>query len=439
MSTSAQIISFGSWRSPTPANTIEGRFYLLCKSRLGVGKRRLLRTMEEDLYGGSALCVDMAGALERPERVHEVPGLGYIAYFWSRRDHSYVLSEFCFEESDSGGGLPCGSRFPTGSCGGLSKPSPRPIAAAARAVAAGAIRAAGGIAADLRWRLGILMPSYLIRFGSAPSQRRATVSRFGSSVELASEVLAVHALLAGSGPVDREELPHWSLLREMVTVSEELRNPFARSLMAGELVCRLGSAADDSWRAASHHGWRTFLSRADADWSVPRDWRSYEDPTRLRALIAAWLSDDGGRSVDKDALRLLARARLSLVLASHVRRAAMEAATVWTCADGDRHSAGEASRAAQDPLGVGIRFAILFRMAGRSPMVRMERGRGGWRRRPDALQGVRQVRRDYRQADGARRQADHRQRIAARPHLHDRDGDRRADLDALIARRNRLG
>ena len=333
MSTSAQIISLGAWRSPTPANTIEGRFYLLCKSRLGVGKRRLLRTMEEDLYGGSALCVDMAGALERPERVHEVPGLGYIAYFWSRRDHSYVLSEFCFEESDTGGGLPCGSRFPTGSCGGLSKPTPRPIAAAARAIAAGAIRAAGGIAAGLRWRFGILMPPYFIRFGSAPSQRRATVSRFGSSVELASEVLAVHALLAGSGPVDREELPHWSLLREMVTVSEELRNPFARSLMAGELICRLGSAADDSWRAASHHGWRTLLSRADADWSVPRDWRLYEDPTRLRALIAAWLSDDGGRSVDKDALRLLARARLSLVLASHVRRAAMEAATVWTCAE----------------------------------------------------------------------------------------------------------
>lgn len=339
MATSAQIISFGAWRSPTPANTIEGKFYLQRKSSLSVGKRRLLRTMEDDLFSRSALCTDMAGVLERPERLHEIPGLGIIAYFWSRCDQLYVLSEFHFEDSDAGGGLPCGSRSPSGPCTGRAKPAPRRIAAAARAIAQGAIRIIDSVAADLRWHFGTFA---LTTFASSKlvtcsrlimSRPRVPVARLSSSVELASEVLAVHALLAGTGPIDRDELPHWSLLREMITVPEELRNPLARSLMAGELICRLGSAADETLRAASHHGWRALLTGANADWPVPLHWQRHEDPIQLGALITAWLSDDGDQSVGGDTLRLLARARLSLVLASHVRRAATEASSLQTCPD----------------------------------------------------------------------------------------------------------
>ena len=65
MATSAQIISFGAWRSPTPDSTIEGKFYLLRKSQLSVRKRRLLWTMEKDLYSGIAPREDVAGALDR--------------------------------------------------------------------------------------------------------------------------------------------------------------------------------------------------------------------------------------------------------------------------------------------------------------------------------------------------------------------------------------
>lgn len=41
-------------------------------------------------------------------------------------------------------------------------------------------------------------------------------------------------------PDQRAALPSWSLLRHAVRVSEELENPYARSIFAGEALCRLG-------------------------------------------------------------------------------------------------------------------------------------------------------------------------------------------------------
>lgn len=325
MATSATIHSIGAWRPPTRSNTIKGSRYLRRESRLTPAKRRQLRALEDTLLDGLARCEDCMGALDRPERLHEIPGEGYITYFYSRVEQYYVLSDFGFDDSGTGG-MPCTQRAAVG-VGGCGE-------------RAGRRRAAGGFRAVLRTsvdRIENLVASLLAMMrpvtchwpfvAERRSQELTLRVHHISAVSLANDVLQTHALLAGTGPVDRADLPTWSVLRDVVLVSEELRNPLARSIMAGELVCRLGSAAEVAWRSIEHRQssrWRFLMSAT----TPGRDDVADSGAEQWEPLMTAWLagSDRVGPRERLDVrARLLARAKLSMLLSAHVGRATADA------------------------------------------------------------------------------------------------------------------
>ena len=160
----------------------------------------------------------------------------------------------------------------------------------------------------------------LVRYAGVESQSRLHLDI--RALELTRDGIAIQSLLTGDGPKDSSELPTWSVLRASTSVPEELCSPLARSIVAGEFVCRLASAIAEGSRADKLSNERSFWSNIAQDYrsAAWAELGSDGGRRRVQELIAIWLPDEPSalrlETIDLSS-RLIARAELSFILSSY--------------------------------------------------------------------------------------------------------------------------
>lgn len=232
MATSATIISLDAVRPPSWRNTIKSSLYAQKERSLNLGQLRFLRELENQLMSGAASDRDFPSWLgDRRDRFFEGPQ-GCISFFYSPTHLKFVLSDFTLDKGGTGG-LPCSTRDPY---------SPRTQYFSFRAGnrRRAAARVAGQVAASLTAAVPVLawLVEAALRWLSTISTRQPL---WQARSALTADLLTMNALLRPGFELEVDALPSWSLLRRFSLSSASLQNRYARAILAGELLCRIGA------------------------------------------------------------------------------------------------------------------------------------------------------------------------------------------------------
>ncbi len=326
MASTATIISLDAIRPLSRRNTIKSSLYEDKEAKLSLADRRELRILEDLLLSGQDPNVDHPSVLgSRLDRFFQGPQ-GCIALFFSPTNLKYVLSDFALNQGSSGG-LPCYDGP------NRSPPLRRTYGRAALQVPR---RARGRLfAAALAVVIALPLAAWvsILRRGGFIHARKGRSASAKAMCSLTADVLAMNSLLRPGLVINRTELPRWSLLRLMTRGPEELQSRYARSILAGELLCRLGGELDlspyvDNWLKDSCEYHSRSSARLLALPSLKRfilrhprvsagDWDTCE-----RLLHTHFEDADDDRQSTDPRERTLARAAISWYLLRHVWRSA---------------------------------------------------------------------------------------------------------------------
>lgn len=214
--------------------TIRSSCYRRRRDRLSEFSRRRLALMESLLFSEGRRISDCGPAdLMYPEAQFRC-SQGLLCYHFSKAARKFILTHF--ELVEGGGG----------------ERRLLPALAGGRARFWANQACDGSIAARLaRFFVETFAYSNWILDPGTPVRTRARLSLMDSirslfdrkpTREVLCDVINVHWVLVNSAPNATVNLPEWSLLHRRVKIREQLENPFARAIFAGEALCQLGSA-----------------------------------------------------------------------------------------------------------------------------------------------------------------------------------------------------
>ena len=225
----AQLLNLDAGRRLVPAQTVRSEIYIELRDRLCAADRQRLETMEEMLFAErprASAC--KPGPLHLPDAEFECIE-GTIWFFFSAGERKFVLSAFRLNK-------PGGKMMPT--------PDERADYQACRWVA----NSWGtGIAAHLRAMIhphspGIdgswigLTPGASVLLVGTGGFHEGNLPRLYDSVLLDIAKSCRNMVYHDAEP----SLPAWSLLGRFFKTREEIENPYARAIFAGEALCRIG-------------------------------------------------------------------------------------------------------------------------------------------------------------------------------------------------------
>lgn len=288
--------------------------YQRTESRLDGCSARQLQVLEALLYAES-LGLDCCQNNDDFQPIgHFDCSVGTIWFFFSRSGRYFTLLGF---ELANGGGehVPVNGAEPCPAGGSFQK-----IAAAGRrkiaAVAIGAAALRDSLVA--RSAAVVTKGSRFLSVSAYDAGLGWFSDRHSRQFRADEEIKTILARLEKTRPTHPVELPDWSILSKLVLAPQQLENDFARSIVAGELICRCvemiaGPVVEISDR--NEHGrllnrWKLDLYRDMAKGTFASGY--------LTAVHIRSLTDP---DIEPYALALATRSHLALLMASSLIRA----------------------------------------------------------------------------------------------------------------------
>jgi hypothetical protein len=317
MSSYPNVVSLRRPPRPTRANSVRAPEYMVKHQRETEHRQMLVSRMEEALFCGRGRTRSGRGIPFLKEEIEFDAGVGLIYYFFAESQGQYVLIDFIIHEG-GGGGQPCALRIRAGYRPGTgwnrairrARSAARVAACAVRRIAQMALRIALVRIAPVR------LPMISSWLGKVRSVNQATLREMN---------LLRLVIRSGQSDLHPACLPEWSLLRRFVVTPEQLDNVYARSILAGEALSRLGGEADLALFVTPHHGWskkhrdvglleecNTLIDALFGDRAAARPRR------RLRHFATSFLVD-GNLLADDRRLRLI-KSEMTLLFAASLAR-----------------------------------------------------------------------------------------------------------------------
>jgi hypothetical protein len=221
---STNVVALDSAVRLTRANTLRSSSYTAKAEQLTEVQRRRLAILEQRLFE-EKFCLDdcQSGQLQKPEG-HFLCSLGQIWFYYSKPKRKFVLLDFSFDEGGSGG-LP----VPPADLDFVSCDwSPRTSANRTR-------------------RLVALLRFLCLRYREAlrlRSRAEALVWRLVRKQSDDRPTCFVKHAVELNMYLPRTPLPGWSILSSFVVTPEQLENRYARSILAGETLCRVATHSE---------------------------------------------------------------------------------------------------------------------------------------------------------------------------------------------------
>ncbi|HEX8262787.1 MAG TPA: hypothetical protein VF547_07930, partial [Allosphingosinicella sp.] len=219
---------------PTRSNSIRTSQYQTKLDRQAGFRRSLVKRLEDALFADQ-------GHTSVGERVPFVPAqmtftccTGVIKYFYCREKKSYLLTDFSLGDGGNGGQPisvdPDESSYHVAAAVGWARNlAARWAFSVIRLVAHAMLKA----------RLLSVPPLF-----PRPMTEWLTRVRSANTAILREIAVLGRVMNSAQSDICPDALPSWSILRHSVTTAQQLDNYYARSILAGEALTRLGAEVD---------------------------------------------------------------------------------------------------------------------------------------------------------------------------------------------------
>lgn len=337
MTSSRNVVSLRPTR-PTRANSQRSKGYSDRRQSETRARRHLVSLMEEALFTNRGRARPGRGIPFLEDEVEFDAGIGLIYYYYSESLRRYILIDYVIHDGSGGGGEPralagcwvcTGQKMAVGWARAMAQASASPF----RRFAALLVRIASmGIPA-------VYLPDIGPWLSHVRSINRATLR----------DVTRVRLVIRScQSDVHPACLPDWSLLRRFVMVPEQLDNVYARAILAGEALSRLGGEADLAlfiapYREPADRPWNSgLLAESNTLIDALFGDRAAAKSCRPLRYFATRFLVDGDLLADDRRLRLI-KSEITLRFAASIARSA---AALQTRIERDTMNPGDLDRCA---------------------------------------------------------------------------------------------